>query len=108
MKKTESVQDVLYTVCHNSFEPIPPSEIVENFPPVLEDIILKAIAQEEFLRYQSVRELREDLERYLELADDDTLRSGTFLVTWPIGRFFGLGFFSPWRLHMENRTQPFT
>ena len=77
-KRPKSSQDVIITVANRSFEPLPPSEIASGIPHVLEQIILKAIAKDKEYRYQSAREFTEDLEKYLELENNDTLSSSSF------------------------------
>ncbi|MFB1483502.1 serine/threonine-protein kinase [Corallococcus sp. RDP092CA] len=42
----------------------PPSQVAPGFPPELERILLKCLAKEPAQRYQTARELHDDLERY--------------------------------------------
>jgi hypothetical protein len=47
-------------------EPVPPSKLNRAVPPELETIVLKAIAKHAEERYNSARDLADDLRRYLE------------------------------------------
>ncbi|MFH1706950.1 MAG: serine/threonine-protein kinase [Planctomycetota bacterium] len=77
-KVTTGTQDVFITVCDPDYLPLPPSAVAAGIPAVLDEIIMKALAKEANRRYQSVHEFREDLERYLVLADGGTLTAGSF------------------------------
>ena len=46
-------------------EPIPPSRIVNGFPPALEQIIMRAIASDPMQRWQTARQMQEALEGYI-------------------------------------------
>ena len=43
-------------------QPTPPSEVAEDLPPAIDDILLKALATDKEDRYESVLSLRDDLE----------------------------------------------
>ncbi len=77
-KETDSAHDILVTVTNPNFEPIPPSELASGIPKILEDIIYKAMAKQKEFRYQSVREFREDLQKYMQLAEPAVLKAFDF------------------------------
>jgi len=47
-------------------EPAPPSSIISDIPPELDAVILKAVKKEPEERYQTVKELAEDLEKIIK------------------------------------------
>lgn len=63
MFHAESVVQVLYQVAH--IEPIPPRNIHMDIDSELETIILKCLDKAPEKRYQTAKELQEDLDRYL-------------------------------------------
>lgn len=44
---------------------IPPSTVIEGYPPALERIVMKALERDVNLRYQTADEIRRDLEQYM-------------------------------------------
>ncbi|MFC1479503.1 LamG-like jellyroll fold domain-containing protein [Planctomycetota bacterium] len=93
--KPLSDHDILKAVCHKNYQPVPPSEIASGIPQVLEDIIMKALAKNQDMRYQSVSQLRDDLEKYLDLADEKVLNAPSY---------FGL---KPEQINMRVRRRKF-
>jgi serine/threonine protein kinase len=64
----------------------PPSSVLPGYPPALERIVLRALAQEPKDRYQTARELQVDLEAFVH---DERMRvSPTALAEW-MERTFG-------------------
>ncbi len=59
--KTEEISTMISTILLR--EPIPVSEIVENTPPQLENIISKALKKNKDERYRNAREFADDLEK---------------------------------------------
>jgi serine/threonine protein kinase/Tfp pilus assembly protein PilF len=53
--------------------PIPPTQANPKLPPMLEEVINKALEKERKLRYQSAAEIRTDLQRLKRLAESDRL-----------------------------------
>jgi hypothetical protein len=72
--------EVIHHVCHHG--PIPPRELELAIPRDLETIILKAIARHPSDRYQSARELADDLVRFLEHQPIAAKRSGRLSRAW--------------------------
>jgi serine/threonine protein kinase len=71
---------------HVSETPVRPSELIENIPPGLEKIIMHCLEKNPQARYSTVKELADDLKRYLtgkNLSFTDrkqkTIRTGMFL-----------------------------
>jgi serine/threonine protein kinase len=72
--------EVIHHVCHQG--PVPPRELEPAIPRDLETIILKAIARHPSDRYQSARELADDLVRFLEHQPIAAKRSGRLTRAW--------------------------
>jgi len=62
--ETPSRSEIEKEICTR--EPKKPSAIVKDLDPVLDSIVLKALAKEPQRRYQSARDLAEDLDRFLQ------------------------------------------
>ena len=62
--KGDHDQAVIHAILHR--EPKPPSKIQAGLPPGLDDIVLRALAKKATDRYQTMEELREDLEAVAE------------------------------------------
>ena len=62
--KGDHDQTIIHAILHR--EPKPPSKIQAGLPPGLDDIILRALAKKPAERYQTMDELREDLEAVAE------------------------------------------
>lgn len=63
----QSVTTVIYKIVNE--DPIPPRQLNPSLHPGLNEIALRALAKEPELRYQSCREMLEDLRNYRNLAD---------------------------------------
>ena len=57
--KRPSDMVTLQAICHE--EVLPPSKLVQNYPPELERIVLKALERDKDKRYQTAHEMRRDL-----------------------------------------------
>jgi serine/threonine-protein kinase len=62
----QNITTVIYKIVHE--DPVAPRELDPSLHPGLNAVILKALAKEPSLRYQSCRELIEDLRNYRSLA----------------------------------------
>ena len=74
----QSITTVIYKIVNE--DPIPPRTLNPSIHPGLSDIVMRALAKEPEVRYQSCRELLEDLRNYRavgssERSPDDTLIS---------------------------------
>jgi len=81
----QNITTVIYKIVNE--EPTQPREIDSSIHPGLNDIIMKALAKEPAARYQSCRELFEDLRNYRSLAPmsnpNSTLPSGALVQNNP-------------------------
>ncbi|MFI5454282.1 MAG: WD40 repeat domain-containing serine/threonine protein kinase [Isosphaerales bacterium] len=71
---------LLHQVLHD--EPRPPRKLNDNIPRDLETICLKAMAKEPRRRYESARELGDEVERFLARRPIKTRPVGWFEKTW--------------------------
>lgn len=62
----QSITTVIYKIVNE--EPIPPSQLVPTLHPGLSEIVMRALAKEPEQRYQSCREVAEDLRNYRSLG----------------------------------------
>src|SRR6202051_3214514 len=65
----QSITTVIYKIVNE--EPIPPRTLNPSLPHGLSDIVMRALAKEPEVRYQSCRELLEDLRNYADLIPPD-------------------------------------
>jgi predicted Ser/Thr protein kinase len=65
----QSITTVIYKIVNE--DPVPPRQINPSLHPGLNDIVLRALAKEPELRYQSCRELLEDLRNYRALGGNE-------------------------------------
>jgi len=84
----QSITTVIYKIVNE--EPIPPRTLNPSIHPGLNDIVLRALAKEPEVRYQSCRELLEDLRNYralipAERSPDATLISPRSGSPFPLG-----------------------
>jgi len=75
----ESITTVIYKIVNE--DPIPPRQLNPSIHPGLSDVVMKALAKEPDVRYQSCRELLDDLKNYRALGSaggnpDSTMISG--------------------------------
>ena len=73
----ESLLEVVTAIVND--DPVPPSQHAPGVPPDLDAVVLKCLEKEQRHRYQSARELAEDLERFL--ADEPVTASRSGLRT---------------------------
>jgi serine/threonine-protein kinase len=77
----QSITTVIYKIVNE--EPIPPRQINPSIHPGLNDIVLRALAKEPEVRYQSCRELLEDLRNYRALGGDERNPDATMISPRP-------------------------
>jgi serine/threonine protein kinase len=65
----QSITTVIYKIVNE--QPIPPRQLNPSLHPGLNEIVMRALAKEPEQRYQSCRELLEDLRNYRALGSDD-------------------------------------
>ena len=65
----QSITTVIYKIVNE--DPVPPRQINPSIHPGLNDIVLRALAKEPELRYQSCREMLEDLRNYRALGGNN-------------------------------------
>jgi serine/threonine protein kinase len=65
----QSITTVIYKIVNE--EPIPPRQLNPSVHPGLNDIVMRALAKEPEVRYQSCREMLEDLRNYRALGGHD-------------------------------------
>ncbi len=73
--------DTAYDVMqkHIKEEPHKPSLFIPNIPPILEQVILKAMYKDNNLRYQSIEEMAKDLEVLIYSMEEDAFTPGTII-----------------------------
>ena len=77
----QSITTVIYKIVNE--EPIPPRQINPSIHPGLNDIVLRALAKEPEVRYQSCRELLEDLRNYRALGGNERNPDSTMISPRP-------------------------
>ncbi len=65
----QSITTVIYKIVNE--DPVPPRQINPSIHPGLNDIVLRALAKEPEVRYQSCREMLEDLRNYRALGGSE-------------------------------------
>jgi serine/threonine-protein kinase len=65
----QSITTVIYKIVNE--DPVPPRQLNPSIHPGLNEIVLKALAKEPEVRYQSCREMLEDLKSYRNLGTAD-------------------------------------
>ena len=75
----QSITTVIYKIVNE--EPVPPRKINPTLHPGLNDIVLRALAKEPEARYQSCRELLDDLRNYRALGAEDQGNPDATLVS---------------------------
>ena len=63
----QSITTVIYKIVNE--EPIPPRQLNPSLHPGLSDIVMRALAKDPEMRYQSCREMLEDVKNYRALGD---------------------------------------
>jgi len=84
----QSITTVIYKIVNE--EPIPPRQLNPSIHPGLNEIVLRALAKEPEARYQSCRELLDDLKNYRAIGGHDRNPDAT-LVSPRGGSVFPLG-----------------
>jgi len=77
----QSITTVIYKIVNE--EPVPPRQINPSIHPGLNDIVLRALAKEPEARYQSCRELLEDLRNYRALGGNERNPDATMISPHP-------------------------
>src|SRR5271165_282906 len=77
----QSITTVIYKIVNE--DPIPPRQINPSIHPGLNDIVLRALAKEPEVRYQSCRELLEDLRNYRALGGNEHNPDATMISPRP-------------------------
>jgi serine/threonine protein kinase len=73
----QSITTVIYKIVNE--DPVPPRQINPSIHPGLNDIVLRALAKEPELRYQSCREMLEDLRNYRSLGGNERNPDATLI-----------------------------
>ena len=87
----QSITTVIYKIVNE--EPIPPRQLNPSIHPGLNDIVMRALAKEPDERYQSCREMLEDLRNYRALGAHDRGPDATLIS--PRGQGAGQPFSTP-------------
>ena len=74
----QSITTVIYKIVNE--DPIPPRQLNPSIHPGLNEIVLRALAKEPDARYQSCRELMEDLHNYRSLGGNDRNPDATLIT----------------------------
>jgi eukaryotic-like serine/threonine-protein kinase len=77
----QSITTVIYKIVNE--EPIPPRQINPSIHPGLNDIVLRALAKDPEVRYQSCRELLEDLRNYRAMGGNERNPDATMISPRP-------------------------
>jgi eukaryotic-like serine/threonine-protein kinase len=88
----QSITTVIYKIVNE--EPIPPRQLNPSVHPGLNDIVLRALAKEPEERYQSCREMLEDLRNYRALGSHDRGGPEATLIS-PRNQFPGQPYSTP-------------
>jgi serine/threonine protein kinase len=86
-----SITTVIYKIVNE--EPVPPRQLNPSIHPGLNDIVMRALAKEPEVRYQSCREMLEDLRNYRALGGHDRNPDATLVS--PRGHGAGQLFSTP-------------
>lgn len=81
----QSITTVIYKIVNE--EPVPPRQINPSIHPGLNDIVLRALAKEPENRYQSCRELLEDLRNYRAMGSNERNPDATMISPRPGAMF---------------------
>ncbi len=73
----QSITTVIYKIVNE--DPVPPRQINPSIHPGLNDIVLRALAKEPEVRYQSCREMLEDLRNYRALGGNERNPDATMI-----------------------------
>jgi len=73
----QSITTVIYKIVNE--DPVPPRQINPSIHPGLNDIVLRALAKEPEVRYQSCREMLEDLRNYRALGSNERNPDATMI-----------------------------
>ena len=87
----QSITTVIYKIVNE--DPIPPRQLNSSIHPGLNDIVMRALAKEPEVRYQSCRELLEDLRNYRALGGNERSPDATLIS--PRGQGTGQPFATP-------------
>jgi serine/threonine-protein kinase len=87
----QSITTVIYKIVNE--EPIPPRQLNPSVHPGLNDIVMRALAKEPETRYQSCREMLEDLRNYRALGGNERNPEATLVS--PRGQGAGQPFSTP-------------
>ena len=79
----QSVTTVIYKIVNE--DPIPPRQLNPAVHPGLNDIVMRALAKEPEIRYQSCREMQEDLKNYRALGTSGANPDATMVSARPNG-----------------------
>jgi serine/threonine-protein kinase len=98
----QSITTVIYKIVNE--DPVPPRRLNPSIHPGLNEIVLKALAKEPEVRYQSCREMLEDLKGYRNLGAADRGPDATLISqrTGPLGQPFATPM-SPLRPYADDR-----
>lgn len=79
----QSVTTVIYKIVNE--DPIPPRQLNPSIHPGLNDIVMRALAKEPEVRYQSCREMQEDLKNYRSMGSGGANPDATMVSPRPNG-----------------------
>ena len=79
----QSITTVIYKIVNE--DPVPPRQINPSIHPGLNDIVLRALAKEPEVRYQSCREILEDLRNYRALGGNNERNLDATMVSPRLG-----------------------
>ncbi len=79
----QSVTTVIYKIVNE--DPIPPRQLNPSIHPGLNDIVMRALAKEPEVRYQSCREMQEDLKNYRSMGAGGANPDATMVSPRPNG-----------------------
>ena len=98
----QSITTVIYKIVNE--DPVPPRQLNPSVHPGLNEIVLKALAKEPEVRYQSCREMLEDLKGYRNLGAADRGPDATLISqrTGPLGQPFATPM-RPLRPYVDDR-----
>ncbi len=79
----QSITTVIYKIVNE--DPVPPRQVNPSIHPGLNDIVLRALAKEPELRYQSCREMLEDLRNYRALGGNNERNPDATMISPRLG-----------------------